>query len=128
MIVGLCQDGFIFVTFLSNSNREERLVISGSLQDSNMQRLCSNLLKVCARFAEGFDIVQLGRCQEPESRFWQNRAQASRKLMRQLGLPEPPHAHAPPHVLFDSQHYSTLSCSTLGSYISFLSTLIACDM
>ena len=27
--------------------------------------------------------------------------------MRKLGLPEPPRAHAPPHVLFDSQHYST---------------------
>ena len=32
---------------------------------------------------------------------------SSRKLMRKLGLPEPPRAHAPPHVLFDSQHYST---------------------
>ena len=40
--------------------------------------------------------------------------------MRKLGLPEPPRAHAPPHVLFDSQHYSTLSYSSLGSYFSFL--------
>ena len=40
--------------------------------------------------------------------------------MRKLGLPEPPRAHAPPHVLFDSQHYSTLSHSSLGSYFSFL--------
>ena len=50
----------------------------------------------------------------------QNRAQASRKLIRKLGLPEPPLAHAPPHVLFDSHHYSTLSYSSLGSYSSFL--------
>ena len=40
--------------------------------------------------------------------------------MRKLGLPGPPRAHAPPHVLFDSQHYSTLSYSSLGSYFSFL--------
>ena len=35
--------------------------------------------------------------------------------MRKLGLPEPPHAHTPPHVLNDSVSYSTL-----GSYFSFL--------
>ena len=80
--------------------------------------------KVCARFAQGFDssarqapvIVE----QMILTNQGQNRAQASRKLMRKLGLPEPPRAHAPPHVLFDSQHYSTLSYSSLGSYFSFL--------
>ncbi len=45
---------------------------------------------------------------------------SSRKLIRKLGLPGPPRAHTPPHVLFDSQHYSTLSYSSLGSYFSFL--------
>jgi len=39
----------------------------------------------------------------------QNRAQASRKLMRKLGLPEPARAHAQPHVLFDYRYYSSLS-------------------
>ena len=86
------------------------------------------VLQGSARFAQGSRkvlIVQLGRCQKPESRwFWQtrgkNRAQASRKLMRKLGLPEPPRAHAQPHVLFDSQHYSSLSYSFLSSYFSFL--------
>ena len=45
---------------------------------------------------------------------------SSRKLIRKPGLPEPPRAHAPPHVILDSQHYSTLSYSSLGSYLSFL--------
>ena len=82
------------------------------------------VLQGSARFAQGLRkvlIVQLGRCQKPESRwFWQTRGKivrklraSSRKLMRKLGLPEPPRAHAPPHVLFDFQHYSTLSYSSL---------------
>ena len=80
--------------------------------------------KVCARFAQGFDCSAR---QVPETgeqmilaNQGQNRAQASRKLMRKLGLPEPPRAHAQPHVLFDSQHYSSLSYSFLSSYFSFL--------
>ena len=89
------------------------------------------VLQGSARFAQGLRkvlIVQLGRCRKPESRwFWQTRGKivrklraSSRKLLRKLGLPEPPRAHAPPHVLCDSQHYSTLSYSSLGSYFSFL--------
>ena len=89
------------------------------------------VLQGSARFAQGSRkvlIVQLGRCQKPESRwFWQTRGKivrklraSSRKLMRKLGLPEPPRAHAQPHVLFDSQHYSSLSYSFLSSYFSFL--------
>ena len=83
------------------------------------------VLQGSARFAQGLRkvlIVQLGRCRKPESRwFWQTRGKivrklraSSRKLLRKLGLPEPPRAHAPPHVLCDSQHYSTLSYSTLS--------------
>ena len=93
------------------------------------------VLQGSARSAQGLRkvlIVQLGRCQTPESRwFWQTRGEiarklraSSRKLMRKLGLPEPPRAHAPPHVHFDSQHYSSylffsfLFCSFL--FFSFL--------
>ena len=82
------------------------------------------VLQGSARFAQGFDCSAR---QVPETgeqmilaNQGQNRAQASRKLMRKLGLPEPPHAHAQPHVLFDSQHDSSLSYSFLSSYFSFL--------
>jgi len=71
-------------------------------------------------------IVQLGRRQKLETRwFWQTTGKivrklraSSRRLIRKLGLPGPPRAHALPHVLFDFQHYSTLSYSSLGSYFS----------
>ncbi len=82
------------------------------------------VLQGSARFAQGFDSsarqVPVTGEQMILANQGQNRAQASRKLMRKLGLPGPPRAHAPPHVLFDSQHYSTLSYSSLGSYFSFL--------
>ena len=75
------------------------------------------VLQGSARFAQGFDssarqVPETGE-QMILANQGQNRAQASRKLMRKLGLPEPPRAHAPPHVLFDFQHYSTLSYSSL---------------
>ena len=69
--------------------------------------------KVCARSAQGFDssarqMPEIGE-QMILANQGQNRAQASRNLIRKLGLPEPPRrAHAPPHGLFDSQHYCTL--------------------
>ena len=82
------------------------------------------VLQGSARFAQGFDssvrqVPETGE-QMTLANQGQNPAQALRKLIRKLGLPEPPRAHAPPHVLFDSQHYSTLSYSSLGSYFSFL--------
>ena len=87
-------------------------------------QLNAAVLQGSARFAQGFDssarqVPDTGE-QMILANQGQNRGQASRKLIRKLGLPEPPRAHAPPHVLFDSQRYSALSYSSLGSYFSFL--------
>jgi len=82
------------------------------------------VLQGSTRFAQGFDCSARQMPETGEKMIlanqWQNRARASRKLICKLGLPEPPRAHAPPHVLFDYQRYSTLSYSSLGSYFSFL--------